>query len=163
MGDFEQLNTMILMNMEKIVDNKMSTLKLGGKSRAIAGNNSDLRSMCDYCGEQNVNFKDENIYDIHCYKECRVLTGCEHCSSIVEIVDLQKHYLEECSLKNKFKNCDNCSDVILIDREKEHQKKCARNFVTKCPLCEEKLESKLKMKEHLLKGDGCPNNPRNQE
>ena len=30
---------------------------------------------------------------------------------------------------------------------------------TKCGLCGEKMEGKLKLKEHILK-TGCPNNPR---
>jgi hypothetical protein len=116
--------------------------------------------MCDYCGVQNPEFKDDNVYEIHCMKECKMLTVCEHCSNIIEIQELNRHYLEECQLKNKFKNCDFCLDVIMFEKEEEHMKKCVKKMVTKCPLCKEKLESKLKIKEHILK-DGCPNNIRN--
>lgn len=52
--------------------------------------------------------------------------------------------------------------MIFIDKEDEHKKKCSKKLATKCPLCGEKLESKLRIKEHVLK-DGCPNNPRNEK
>ena len=46
---------MILMNMEKIIDKKLSQLKLNQNHSKI---NPDERSMCEFCGEQNFKFKD---------------------------------------------------------------------------------------------------------
>lgn len=46
-----------------------------------------------------------------------MLVSCEYCSCIIEIPELFKHYLEDCTLKNKFKNCEKCNDVIFIDKE----------------------------------------------
>jgi len=46
MGDFEQLNSMILMNMEKIIDKKLNLIKQTNQYV----NASDNRTMCDYCG-----------------------------------------------------------------------------------------------------------------
>ncbi len=51
MSNFEKLNSMLLMNMEKIIDKKLSKLK----QPTI---HNEFRSMCDYCGEQNEDFKD---------------------------------------------------------------------------------------------------------
>ena len=65
---------MILMNMEKIIDTKLAYLK--NLQLPARMTDSLLRTMCDYCGIANPAFKDENIYDIHCYKECLVLTAC---------------------------------------------------------------------------------------
>jgi len=65
-----------------------------------------------------------------------MLMACDYCSCIVEIPELSKHYLEECQLKNKFKNCEQCFDVIFLDKEDEHKKKkCTKKMATKCPLC----------------------------
>lgn len=77
MGKFQKLNAMITMSMEKIVDKKLSILN--GK---IKGENVP---SCEFCGIVKESFKDSNVYDLHCFKDCKYLTPCRYCTQIVQI------------------------------------------------------------------------------
>lgn len=77
MSKFEKLNAMITMSMEKIVDKKLSMMKGKGKQNENPG--------CEFCGIVKESFKDTNVYDLHCFKDCKYLTPCRYCNQIVEI------------------------------------------------------------------------------
>lgn len=99
------------------------------------------------------------MYDLHCFKECKYLTPCRYCNQVIEIPELPKHYIHTCMERNLFKECEECNEVIIKIKEEDHKKVCTKMLTTKCGLCGQKMEGKLRYKEHLLK-DGCPNNPR---
>ena len=78
---------------------------------------------------------------------------------MVEIPEMFKHYIQECKHRNLFKECEDCNECILKEKDKEHKGVCKKMFSTKCPLCMEIFDGKLKLKEHILKKE-CPNNNR---
>ena len=55
MKDFEKLNSMILMTMEKNIDSKVGKIKHSTQNQ---GKEEDNIQICEYCGESNPNFKD---------------------------------------------------------------------------------------------------------
>ena len=65
---------------------------------------------------------------------------------MVEIPELFKHYIHDCKERNNFKECDNCNETILKANESDHNKTCNKMLATKCPLCYQKMEGKLKLK-----------------
>lgn len=77
MAKFQKLNTMLLMSMEKIVDKKLQMMKAPKKEE-------DLPS-CEYCGLVKESFRDRNVYDLHCFSDCKYLTPCRYCNQMVEI------------------------------------------------------------------------------
>jgi hypothetical protein len=141
MKDFEKLNSMILMTMERNID-----IKLGKIKRTVPSGNEEGEFSCEFCGTYNNKFKDENLYDLHLAKECQYITCCQFCSQNIEIPELFKHYMEQCANKHEFKHCDNCFEVIQLKDEENHNKICSKKLETKCPLCYEKVSSKLKLK-----------------
>lgn len=55
---------MILMTMEKNIDSKLN--KIQNKLDRTEQDEEGLN--CQYCGEHNKNFKDDNLYDLHLAK-----------------------------------------------------------------------------------------------
>lgn len=76
-----------------------------------------------------------------------MLTGCKFCGQVVEIMTMNEHLLEECEKRNKF-------DKNLIDK--------LNSTMDKCPLCQVQIEpvTESGWKKHVLRGTGCPRNPR---
>ena len=40
----------------------------------------EAKKVCEFCGKFNKEFIDNNKLDIHLWKECPMLTTCEHCA-----------------------------------------------------------------------------------
>ena len=150
MKDMQILNSMILMTMQRNIDEKLGKVKKRKEMR-------EEEFSCEYCGISDPRFQEKHFYDQHLARECRYITTCNYCQQNIDIPDLFKHYIEQCPSQNEFKHCENCFDVIRKEDEQQHNAKCERKLTTKCPLCGEKVDNKLKLKEHLLV-DGCPNN-----
>lgn len=112
---------MILMSMEKSIDNKLGKIKRTNEE-------DDANYNCEFCGIYSIRFKDQNLYDLHLAKECKFITNCHFCSQNVEIPELFKHYIEQCTHKHEFKHCENCFEVIQIKDEKTHDKACSRKL-----------------------------------
>ena len=60
MANFQKLNSMILISMEKIIDKKLPEIKTARKT--------EEKPSCEYCGIVRESFRDANLYDLHCYK-----------------------------------------------------------------------------------------------
>ena len=111
MSKFEKLNTMLTMNMEKIIDKKLQTFK-------NPGNKEEDTPGCEHCGVVRESFRDPNVYDLHCFKECKYLTSCRYCAQMVQIPELNKHYVFDCKQRNLFKSCEYCNESIVKDKVK---------------------------------------------
>ena len=129
-------------------------------------NNDDTEHLCQFCGLYNINFTSEQI-DLHQYKECPMLLPCFKCKQIVEISNLNNHFLNECSHKKQFKECPRCKEAVLLKDYEAHvaDKSCnqykSSNVCNRCPLCHNDItpSGKEGWKIHLLE-QMCPNNPR---
>ena len=129
-------------------------------------NNDDTEHTCQFCGLFNPNFTSEQI-DLHQYKECPMLIPCFKCKQIVEISNLNHHFLEECAQKKQFKQCARCKEAVLLKDYEAHvaDKSCnpfkSSNVCNRCPLCHNDITpaQKVGWEIHLLE-QMCPNNPR---
>ena len=129
-------------------------------------NNDDTEHTCQFCGLFNPNFTSEQI-DLHQYKECPMLLPCFKCKQIVEISNLNNHFLSECAQKKQFKQCARCKEAVLIKDYETHiaDKSCnlfkSSNVCNRCPLCHNDItpSGKVGWEIHLLE-QMCPNNPR---
>ena len=129
-------------------------------------NNDDTEQTCQFCGLFNPNFTSEQI-DLHQYKECPMLLPCFKCKQIVEISNLNHHFLNECAQKKQFKQCPRCKEAVLIKDYEAHiaDKSCnpfkSSNVCNRCPLCHNDItpNGKVGWEIHLLE-QMCPNNPR---
>jgi hypothetical protein len=99
MARFEKLNTMLTISMEKIVDKKL--LLMGWQNRE---KEEDIPT-CEHCHMAKESFRDRNVYDLHCFKECKYITPCKYCGYGVEIPELNKNYIYSCQQRNIFKEC----------------------------------------------------------
>ena len=130
------------------------------------GNNDDTEHTCQFCGLFNPNFTSEQI-DLHQYKECPMLLPCFKCKQIIEISNLNNHFLNECAQKKQFKQCPRCKEAVLLKDYETHvsDKSCnpfkSSNTVNRCPLCHNDVApaGKVGWEIHLLE-QMCPNNPR---
>ena len=52
-------------------------------------------TVCRFCDIQNLDFQHEATIDIHYSQECVMLTSCENCDLVVEIMKLDIHMLKE--------------------------------------------------------------------
>ena len=128
--------------------------------------NDDTEHTCQFCGLFNPNFTSEQI-DLHQYKECPMLLPCFKCKQIVEISNLNHHFLEECAQRKQFKQCPRCKEAVLIKDYETHiaDKSCnpfkSSNVCNRCPLCHNDVtpSGKVGWTIHLLE-QMCPNNPR---
>jgi hypothetical protein len=139
---------------------------------------------CQFCGRYDPNFT-EDMLDMHYWKECPCLTSCTFCGqgtneflfnftdgkvcvvvliflflffflfvsyflfhdSVVEIMTMNTHLLEECEKRGKF------GKGFIADLD---------DNMDKCSLCQIKVSplTESGWKQHLLRGKGCPKNPR---
>jgi centrosomal protein CEP104 len=109
---------------------------------------------CIFCDEINEDFDDDTL-DNHYWNHCPMLINCHYCQFIVEISQLKRHYLTECTQK-VFRKCDRCGEPVRKEEYIKHlAKPCRRSDA--CPLCSNKVKS---WKHHLLV-EKCPLNQRN--
>jgi len=98
-------------------------------------------TTCQFCGIEDPTFTGETM-DVHYWRECPLLTQCEHCQQVVEVSGLRSHLCEECE-----------SGAPALAAARSLAPGC-------CPLCGANMGSGREedWREHLL--SGCPKNPR---
>ena len=149
-----------------MVNNSQMLSKQQQNEYSMNNNNDDTEHTCQFCGLFNPNFTSEQI-DFHQYKECPMLIPCYKCKQIVEISNLNQHFLNECAQKKQFKQCSRCKEAVLIKDYDKHvaDKSCnpykSSNVCNRCPLCHTDITpaGKAGWEIHLLE-QMCPNNPR---
>ena len=150
----------------EMVNNSQMLSKQQQNEYSMNNNNDDTEHTCQFCGLFNPNFTSEQI-DFHQYKECPMLIPCYKCKQIVEISNLNQHFLNECAQKKQFKQCSRCKEAVLIKDYDKHvaDKSCnpykSSNVCNRCPLCHTDITpaGKAGWEIHLLE-QMCPNNPR---
>lgn len=102
----------------------------------------DSATTCQFCGLQDPAFTNEAM-DLHYWRECPMLTLCQHCQQVVEISSLRSHLCEECE-----------SGAPALAAARGIAPGC-------CPLCGAGIGQGTEedWREHLL-SVGCPKNPR---
>jgi len=106
------------------------------------GGDDDDETTCQFCGHQDPTWTSETM-DVHYWRECPMLTSCEHCKQVIEICQLRAHLREE---------CESGAPALAS----------ARNLLPgRCPLCNANVGhgEEDDWREHLLVL-GCPRNPR---
>ena len=93
--------------------------------------------VCNFCHKFSEDFNQDKL-DLHYWKECAMLSGCQYCGQIVEIANLVDHRLNhECELE--FRQCPRCQMAIPEAEFDDHirTKLChqSRPGATVCPLC----------------------------
>ena len=162
-GDYNYNNNN---NLDDEMINNSQMLSREQQNEYNMGNNDDTEHTCQFCGLFNPNFTSEQI-DLHQYKECPMLLPCFKCKQIVEISNLNHHFLNECAQKKQFKQCPRCKEAVLIKDYEAHvaDKSCnsfkSSNTCNRCPLCHNDITpaGKVGWEIHLLE-QMCPNNPR---
>ena len=165
-GDYNYNNNNINNNLDDEMINNSQMLSKEQQNEYNMGNNDDTEHTCQFCGLFNPNFTSEQI-DLHQYKECPMLIPCFKCKQIVEISNLNHHFLNECAQKKQFKQCPRCKEAVLIKDYEAHvaDKSCntfkSSNTCNRCPLCHNDITpaGKVGWEIHLLE-QMCPNNPR---
>ena len=165
-GDYNYNNNNINNNLDDEMINNSQMLSKEQQNEYNMGNNDDTEHTCQFCGLFNPNFTSEQI-DLHQYKECPMLMPCFKCKQIVEISNLNHHFLNECAQKKQFKQCPRCKEAVLIKDYEAHvaDKSCntfkSSNTCNRCPLCHNDITpaGKVGWEIHLLE-QMCPNNPR---
>lgn len=97
---------------------------------------------CQFCNRQDPTFTPEAL-DVHYWRECPMLTQCEFCQQVIEIMTLRVHLAEEC------------------EGGAQARAAAASMPPNSCPLCKVSLGASEEQdwKEHMLK-QGCPRNTR---
>lgn len=106
------------------------------------GCDDDDETTCQFCGHQDPTWTPATM-DVHYWRECPMLTSCEHCKQVIEISTLRAHLREE---------CESGAPALAA----------ARNLLPgRCPLCNASVGhgEEDDWREHLL-CVGCPRNPR---
>ena len=132
-------------------------------------NLNDEEHTCQFCGCFNPNWNSDQI-EIHQFKECPMLIPCFKCNQIVEIKDLNYHYMNECQFKSEFKIHPKCKEPVLKVDYDNHDKdnNCnpfkSPNLCNRCPLCHMDITpaGNVGWEVHLLQ-QTCPNNPRSNQ
>ncbi|KAM8790479.1 centrosomal protein of 104 kDa isoform 2-T2 [Rhynchonycteris naso] len=91
-----------------------------------------LDNLCIFCGERSTSFTEEGL-DLHYWKQCLMLTRCDHCRQVVEISSLTEHLLTECDKKDAFGKCHRCSEAVLREELPRHIKTKDCNRVESSP------------------------------
>ncbi|XP_010120216.1 PREDICTED: centrosomal protein of 104 kDa [Chlamydotis macqueenii] len=125
-----------------------------------------MDNLCIFCGERNESFTEEGL-DLHYWKQCPMLTRCEHCKQVVEIAGLTEHLLTDCDKKDSFGKCQRCSEALPKDELPKHimSKACnpaePEDVANHCPLCHDSFSpGEEAWKSHLMGDDGCKMNQR---
>ena len=59
-------------------------------------------TKCQFCGRVDKTFANNEILDMHFWKDCLMLTECKHCSQVIEIETYNQHLLKECEKSTEF-------------------------------------------------------------
>lgn len=71
------------------------TLQPATAHEELAQDEEVSATTCQFCGMHDPAFTGESM-DLHYWRECPMLTQCEHCQQVVEISSLRSHLCEEC-------------------------------------------------------------------
>ena len=154
-------------NINNINNQKEENDEMVNNSQMISRENyDDTEHSCQFCGLYDPNFTSDHINQ-HQFKECPMLLPCFKCGQIIEISNLNHHFLNECQHKKQFKQCPRCKEAVLIKDYDAHvaDKSCnpfkSSNVCNRCPLCHNDITpaGKVGWEIHLLE-QTCPNNPR---
>jgi len=126
----------------------------------------DQVPTCQYCGRMDPAFENNDNLDIHLWRECPMLTFCQSCNLVIEVSELNDHYLKECEFKKEYKPCPRCKEAIHEREFDQHTEENLCNIgkpktkANRCSLCHQDIApGKAGWEQHLLQ-DGCPNNDR---
>eukprot|EP01015_Nassula_variabilis_P033834 TRINITY_DN8213_c0_g1_i4.p1 TRINITY_DN8213_c0_g1~~TRINITY_DN8213_c0_g1_i4.p1 ORF type:complete len:215 (-),score=44.76 TRINITY_DN8213_c0_g1_i4:84-728(-) len=124
-------------------------------------------AVCEFCGQFNEGFLNQDVYDVHLWRECPMLTMCDLCNQVVKISELNEHLIDECEKRKLNRKCPRCKESVLASEYQDHVEEMAcipaksLNIANRCPLCHSDIPpGKQGWQVHLLE-DGCPNNERN--
>jgi len=163
----EMVNNSQMLNQEQQNEYSENNNKMMMSSSFANKNiNDDTKHTCQYCGLFDPNFTSEKI-EIHQFRECPMLIPCFKCNQIIEISQLNHHYVNECKFKKDFKVCPRCKEPVLLKDFDAHvkDKSCnqfqSSNVCNRCPLCHTDIvpAGKVGWEVHLIQ-QTCPNNPR---
>eukprot|EP01015_Nassula_variabilis_P021377 TRINITY_DN3795_c0_g1_i6.p1 TRINITY_DN3795_c0_g1~~TRINITY_DN3795_c0_g1_i6.p1 ORF type:complete len:152 (+),score=37.37 TRINITY_DN3795_c0_g1_i6:86-541(+) len=123
-------------------------------------------NVCEFCEKHDPEFGNGDYYDLHLWRECPILTVCQHCQQVVKISELNEHLLEECDKKKLNKRCPRCKESVSVMEFDDHVEEMgcipskAQTVASRCPLCHQDIPpGEEGWKKHLVK-EGCPNNER---
>ena len=77
-----------------MVNNSQMLSKQQQNEYSMNNNNDDTEHTCQFCGLFNPNFTSEQI-DFHQYKDIPMLLPCYKSKQIVEIFNLNQHFLNK--------------------------------------------------------------------
>mmetsp|Transcript_11417 Transcript_11417/g.19279 ORF Transcript_11417/g.19279 Transcript_11417/m.19279 type:complete len:106 (+) Transcript_11417:2403-2720(+) len=100
--------------------------------------------------------------DLHCWRECPMLTQCWECENVIEIQSIEEHLLQDCPQSHKYKFCQKCMTVYLQEEFDDHDCQPTNpKGAVKCPLCSDTIfpNTRSGWINHLMR-DRCPGNPR---
>jgi hypothetical protein len=75
---------------------------------------------CQFCGEESIDFNNNEKIDLHYVLHCSMLTNCVACTQIIEVSSYTQHKLDECEKKADFKKCNRCLEAIELDFFEQH-------------------------------------------
>lgn len=131
----------------------------------VAEGEGDDFTQCMFCGASDKTWNEE-LLDVHYWRDCPLLSACPACSQVVEIAGLPEHLLQECEAKDGYQLCETTGLAILKDEFNEWTigEKCIAPPANSmyCPLCLMVVpDSDDLWKDHLCKE--CPANTRGRK
>ena len=91
-------------NDEMVNNSQMLSKEQQNEFNNNINNVDDTEHSCQFCGLYDPNFTSDHINQ-HQFKECPMLLPCFKCGQIIEISNLNHHFLNECQHKKQFKLC----------------------------------------------------------
>jgi len=113
---------------------------------------------CEFCGKIDKQFTNRDLIDLHLTTECVMLNNCQYCSQLIEVSQLNIHYVDGCENQDKkFKQCKKCkySYQTIHKCDLAIQEGCV-----KCALCAVTLQDTDESWRNHLMIEKCPRNKR---
>lgn len=128
---------------------------------------SPTPGRCQFCGEADESFVDQENLVAHFFSDCPMLCTCPLCKLPVEIREVHWHLSEDCEHKNTVRRCPQCFECVRSEEYDAHidQATCIQYVPAQlaCPLCHEQLlADDIFWEAHILYPPFCPQNPRTQ-
>jgi hypothetical protein len=122
---------------------------------------------CQFCNDQQAEFKDSEKLDLHYVINCLMLSNCNACGQIIEVANMNMHLIKECDKKALYKQCKRCKESIRLEIYQSHieAEHCLPwkppSQANRCPLCHENIAPGDRgWKAHLMQKK-CTANERN--
>lgn len=104
---------------------------------------------------------------MHYVLNCLMLTKCDACGQIIEVMNMNQHLVKECDRKANYRSCRRCKESIRIEVLQKHEANqvCLPwkppSQANRCPLCHKDIgPGERGWKTHLM-SKKCPANERN--